>query len=358
MARKIRVVLFIMAAFAAVFWLLVTPGNPLTAALQASMSDTNARVIVGPYPLESDFLLLRLKGVKTVISLLDPRLPYERVLIERERRLAARYGMKILNFPMTSILGRPFREDYQRMAAAAAQAVEEADGKVYLHCYLGLHRTKAVQNLLEADGAQVVRYDARAVQRPLDKQLLERAESQFNKNDYSGVLQTLSQIQTPDTAARLLEGWARYRMGKIAAANVIFDEVARNFPGQADAHVGLGYCALRQGRLQAADQAFSLALKLKPEDPSALVGMGLVRERQQQFADATTYLRRGLQLDPTNDEARKVLRQISVHRQPNVTNHPYPCFCRPDKKIAHRQFGFASADDLADSPCSFPEPEP
>jgi Flp pilus assembly protein TadD len=318
MSRAIRVLLFVMAAAAGGFWLLITPANPLTAALQAGMSDTNARVIVGPYPLESDLLLLRLKGVKTIVSLLDPRLPYERVLIEREGRLAQRYGMKMLNFPMTNILGRPVREDYQRMAAAAARAVEQADGKVYVHCYLGLHRTKSVQNLLEANGAQAVRYDGRTVQRPLDKQLLERAESQFNKGEYSAALETLSQIQAPDSAARLLEAWARYRLGKIGAASVIFDEIARRFPEQADAHVGLGYCALRQGKLAAADEAFSLALKLKPDDPSALVGMGLVCDRQQQFADAADYLRQGLQLDPTNDEARKVLKQISVRHKPNT----------------------------------------
>jgi len=292
------------------FWVLISPGNPLTAAVQAKMSDTGARVIAGPYPLESDLRLLRQKGVKTIVSLLDPRLPYERVLIEREKKLAKTYGMKVLNFPMTNILGQPVREEYARMAASAAKAVQEADGKVYLHCYLGLHRTKSVQILLEGAGTPAVTYEGRKVERPIEKRLLEQAEEEYNKGNYSVALKTLSKLKNSDTAARLLEAWAHYRLGEIETAAIIFEEIAKQSPEQADAHLGLAYCALRQGNLAAADQSFSLVLEMKPDDLSALVGMGLLRDRQERPEDAAVYLRKALQLDPNNGEARGVLKRI------------------------------------------------
>jgi len=309
MGGKIRILVLVMATAAGGFGLLISPGNLLITAIQANVSDTGARVITGPYPLESDFRLLGRKGVTTIVSLLDPRLPYEQVLIEREKGLARKYGMTLLSFPMTNIFGKPVREDYERTAAAAAEAVKNANGKVYLHCYLGLHRTKSVRNLLEADGVSATAYQGRKVERPVEKQLAERAEAEFNNGHYSAALESLLKIETPDSAARLLEAWSHW-LGEIATASLIFEDITRKFPEQTDAHVGLGYCALRRSRLAAADQSFALALKMKPDDPSALVGMGMVRDKQQTPAEAAVYLRKALQFDSTNDEARRILRRI------------------------------------------------
>ena len=88
------------------FAVLVTPDNPLTRAYQQPVAAIDGRISIGPYPVEEDFLALRKASVRTIVSLLDPTLPYERVLLDRERELAAMYGMTLLNFPMTSILGQ------------------------------------------------------------------------------------------------------------------------------------------------------------------------------------------------------------------------------------------------------------
>ena len=70
---------------AAAFWVLITPDNPLTQYFSAPVTVRDAKIIIGPYPREADFALLKRNGVTTVVSLLDPKLPFERVLLDREK---------------------------------------------------------------------------------------------------------------------------------------------------------------------------------------------------------------------------------------------------------------------------------
>src|SRR4051812_32305115 len=87
-------------------YVLVTPDNPATALLRGNISDVRGgRVITGPYPIKSDFRELHDHGVKVIVSLLDPKVPYENILLNREKELAHQFGMKVVDFPMTSILG-------------------------------------------------------------------------------------------------------------------------------------------------------------------------------------------------------------------------------------------------------------
>src|SRR5690242_16781034 len=87
--RAILVAAWALAIWGLVFWVLASPGNPVTAFLSAPISVRGTHVIVGPYPSADDFALLKRNGVTTIVTLLDPRLPYERVLVSRETALAA-----------------------------------------------------------------------------------------------------------------------------------------------------------------------------------------------------------------------------------------------------------------------------
>src|SRR4051812_7511981 len=78
---------------------LILPGNPLMRITRAPITAVDARVIVGPFPLQSDLRQLSDHGVRTVISLLDPRVPYEAVLLGQERRQCQALGLQMLNFP-------------------------------------------------------------------------------------------------------------------------------------------------------------------------------------------------------------------------------------------------------------------
>jgi len=89
--RRKSIVLFMLAAFvtaAAACWVLLNPCDPLTRLFQREISDVDARIVIGPYPSEADFRLLKSNSVDLVVSLLDPVIPYEASLLQREQELA------------------------------------------------------------------------------------------------------------------------------------------------------------------------------------------------------------------------------------------------------------------------------
>src|ERR1051325_1096869 len=148
--KRKRMWLIAIAAFflsLGAFWILLTPDNPLTNLFRAQMSDVHQRVVTGPYPVREDFEHLSANGVTVDVSLLDPKIPYERVLLDQERRTAAKYGIEVVNFPMASILGQKMGSYYEKDALAAANTIDSLrrSQKVYLHCYLGEHRMVAVK---------------------------------------------------------------------------------------------------------------------------------------------------------------------------------------------------------------------
>jgi hypothetical protein len=138
----------------AAFWILLTPDNPLTNLFRAEMSDVHQRVVTGPYPVREDFEHLSANGVTVDVSLLDPKIPYERVLLDQERRTAQKYGIEVINFPMASILGQKMGSYYEKDALEAANTIDSLRHyqKVYLHCYLGEHRMVVVKSILMQRG--------------------------------------------------------------------------------------------------------------------------------------------------------------------------------------------------------------
>lgn len=157
-SKRKRMWLIAMGAFflsLAAFWILLTPDNPLTTIFRAQMSDMHQRIVTGPYPVREDFKELRDNGVSVDITLLDPKIPYERVLLDQERRNAERYGIRMINFPMASILGQKMGSYYEQDALAAANTIDSLRHyeKIYLHCYLGEHRMVVVKKILQQRGA-------------------------------------------------------------------------------------------------------------------------------------------------------------------------------------------------------------
>jgi Flp pilus assembly protein TadD len=295
---------------AAAFWVLVTPDNPISARFRGRISDTDARVIIGPFPLEDDFQLLRAHQVRTVVSLLDPDLPYERVLIERERGMAQRYGMRFLDFPMSSLLGRRFGAHYDSSALAAAGAISEAEGKVYLHCYLGLHRVRSVREVLASRGTASGTYAHRKPERKSDAVLIERARDEYDAGRFAAALQLYSGMPKPDARSRTMEGWCQFRLGAIDAARAAFENARKLDPANVEPAQGLGYCALRENRLEAAEQEFNEVLRREPGHAGALAGLGFTSFRRARLAEAAQFFKRSLHSDPNNIEARTALESI------------------------------------------------
>lgn len=292
------------------YWILVSPGNPVTAFFSAPIVVRDARIIDGPYPRPSDFPVLRRNGVTTIVSLLDPRLPYERALLSREESVAADNGMTVRDFPMGSVFGRPFGADYEEQARAAARVVATARGRVYLHSYLGLHRVAAVEAVLSNNRAASATYAASRGERTADTSLLDEAQHAYGSGDFKQTLRLLFDIVDKSEASQTLAGWADYRLGDIREASDDFSSALRIAPGSEGALTGLGYCALRDGDLDAASSRFASALAAAPRDVSALTGMGITRYRQGRTDDAAHYLRMSLAIDPNDDDARTALSRI------------------------------------------------
>ena len=293
-------------------WALLHPGGMWLQHWRAEPSVISSRFIFGPYPLEDDFVVLEKKGVSTIISLLDPSLPYEKILLGQEQVLAKQHGMQLLNFPMASILGQSFGKDYLANSRAAAQAAIDSKGVAYIHCYLGLHRSRNVQKFLEdyAGVSAATQQGSLQSGRSEDVLALDRANIAFMETHYEQSLRELSEIQTKNYQAMLLEAWSNYRLGRIDQACSGFAKAAAERPDLADAAGGLGFCALQSGELDEAGRQFNLVLSMHPDDAQAMSGLGHVRYRQGQLAEAKTLFERVLEQYPDDAEAREILEKL------------------------------------------------
>jgi len=115
---------------------------------QAGMTGAGPR-LYGPYPDQKTMAALKLRGYRRVVSLLDPGLVYERSLLDQEHRDALALGLQFSNFPMSS--DEPADTPRNAAAIAAVRALLNAapDEHIYIHCYLGKHRSRTVLAALE-----------------------------------------------------------------------------------------------------------------------------------------------------------------------------------------------------------------
>jgi tetratricopeptide (TPR) repeat protein len=303
------------------FWVLSTPANPLTAFFRSPISDLSQRVVVGPYPTEGDFIALQRNHIETIVTLLDPSLPYERVALYSEIALASRYNMRVLNFPMASVLGQTMGDYYVQNAHAAAEAIARMPGKVYLHCYLGVHRTATVRNLLQTKGVLVANDFNR--KKPSDDELLwQDAQADYALGRFQEALEKIQKIKKPDAAVRNLQAWSTYKLGDAAKSQSMFQALVAekdNF----DARMGFGYSAMRQNDLRTAGEQFTAALKMTPDSEAALAGMGMVRYREGKSAEACDYLEGALQLDSGRDQdARDIYGRLNCSRLSGAKQKP------------------------------------
>ena len=300
--------------------ILIHPKNPFSKLFRGAVVDEDGKVVVGPYPEEDDFKFLAEHKIGTIVSLLDPRLPYEGQLLAQERARAEEYGIRLLNFPLGSVLGRHYGADFGGQAQSAAEAIAAAPGRVYMHCYLGRHRAKAVQEKLAALGTAAGDYSVRQGERSPELLLIDAAWAKLNAGDNPGALALLAGKPDLGAAAGVIGGWARYRMGEMAPAIESFQAALAIDPSNVDARGGLAYVALAQKRLDDADKEFADALSRSPDDLQSLLGRGLLRDRQGRAGEAADDMEKVLRLEPGNEEAKSVLGRIDPARLRRVSS--------------------------------------
>ncbi len=281
-------------------------------AFRGEISDVSADIVIGPYPVARDFEKLKSNGVKTIVSLLDPSIPYESKLIDQETILANNAGMVFLNFPMISILGQKMGDHYDQNAAAAAKAIAESKGKVYVHCYLGIHRVMVVKKILDGKKITTGRYTFQQGERSEKSVELDKAEELYHQGYFNEANQVIESMSERPTSAKLLYAWIAYRQGNISESRTRFMAVSGLPEENLDRDVGLAYCRLRENPPEDAAMAFSKVLASYPENESALTGLGIALYYQGQLKAAKEKLEKAVKINPANTDAVELLKKIGT----------------------------------------------
>ena len=310
-----RKILFILGGLALLggitgYLILLSPGSIFVRWAQAAFPRRITMITFGPYPEEKEFLRFKKEGVKYDVSLLDPRLPYEKSLIDREEALCQKYGIVFKDFPMASVFDKRVFSDYQIEQGKAVEFLKHIDGPAFVHCYLGKHRVVHVRDGLVASGVPA-RYwtpDGTNSQEYWDMLTrLEMAQKEFSQDNFSGVLEVLKPIAIKDVDVSSLRGWSHYRLGMINDAVQDFRMGLSIEPTNPRNLDGLGYCYLQQAQPVTAEREFGLVLEQIPDDEGALVGTGLANLALQESSAAEQIFRKVIAMDPSNNDVKGYL---------------------------------------------------
>lgn len=121
--------------------------NPVLKLLQGKRVETTEQVIFGPYPEENALKSLKQQGITDVISLLNPSIPFERVLLFREMEAGKKVGITVHSVPML-----PWVSKNSEALEEIKKFLAEPSRRYYIHCYLGKHRVDLVRQMLAAGG--------------------------------------------------------------------------------------------------------------------------------------------------------------------------------------------------------------
>jgi tetratricopeptide (TPR) repeat protein len=293
------------------YLILLSPNSIFIKWAQAALPDQITMISIGPYPKEAEFKKLQASKVKYIVSLLDPRLPYEKALIEEEEREAVKYGMVVKNFPMASLFDRQIFPDFEKQQKKAVDFLKNIDAPAYLHCYLGKHRVMNVRDQLIKAGVPKRYWTPAGSSQEYWNTLnaITDARMAFRRREYPRVLDLLATVTVKDVDVTYLRGWSHYHLGMLDEAEEDFRQGLEVDPENPRNLVGSGYCYLRRGDTNAAQKQFSRVLEQIPDDLAALSGMGLTYLRLGDKSAAAQLFRQVLERDPDNEEAKDLLKQ-------------------------------------------------
>ncbi|MDD2805894.1 MAG: hypothetical protein PHV33_10085 [Elusimicrobiales bacterium] len=152
------------------------------AAQSAAESFSWSEFTFGPYPEEDRLAALKAEGYTAVISLLSPAvLPFEPVLLAREREEAEETGLELIHIPML-----PWVSSNDHVAAKLKELQKRGPGKYYVHCYLGKDRVNVFKRMLAAtSGGAVIDPDTSSARTLKGLKSFERGEiTELGKDVY------------------------------------------------------------------------------------------------------------------------------------------------------------------------------
>ena len=122
--------------------------NTGTGLVQSSQGDIveGERFTFGPYPEAEQLKRLEEEGYDGVISLLNPTLPIEKPLLDKETKSGEKVGLTIHSLPMLPWVG-----DNSNTIKAIKELISQDDKRYYVHCYLGRHRVDVVKQVVNEE---------------------------------------------------------------------------------------------------------------------------------------------------------------------------------------------------------------
>lgn len=128
-----------------VFFFLLDTDFLVAAQLTGREESGGERITFGSYPDEEKLKELEAEGYDGVITVMNPEIPFERVLLQREKEDGEEIGISIYSFPML-----PWISSNEESLSEIKRLVSDNDKRFYIHCYLGKHRVELVRRELDA----------------------------------------------------------------------------------------------------------------------------------------------------------------------------------------------------------------
>lgn len=148
-AGRIAILAIPGAAAAAALAMWLSPG--WAARLGGAAPDDLAGFTFGPYPDRERLDTLRREGYTAVVSLLHPAVvPFEPVLLARERAAAGEAGIPLIHIPLL-----PWVSGNDEGLARIRDLAADRAGRYYVHCYLGRDRVLLFRRTVAAAGGSV-----------------------------------------------------------------------------------------------------------------------------------------------------------------------------------------------------------
>lgn len=211
----------IFAAIAAVY-IFLNP-NLVNADKVDKVDVVNTTFSVGPYPELEKMMELKRMGHTAIISLLHQAVvPFEPLLIEKERKNAEIAGLQFIHIPFL-----PWISDNENSIDSLRKLVKKASGKYYIHCYLGVDRITAATRIINQEGEALMgvgtKNGAKLLRDKFERGVVTILEKdvylgpQLTKEEYFDVIGefeqvvSLSDVKNPEVKSRTIqeEKWIR-----------------------------------------------------------------------------------------------------------------------------------------------------
>lgn len=127
--------------------------NTGTGLVQSSQGEVveGERFTFGPYPEEDVLKNLQEEGYDGIITLLNPALPIEKPLLDKETKSAEEVGLTVHSLPMLPWVG-----DNSNSIEKIKELISQDDKRYYVHCYLGRHRVDVVKQVVNEELGETI----------------------------------------------------------------------------------------------------------------------------------------------------------------------------------------------------------